>query len=267
MKASSVIGIIVGCLGIAMGATMEGSNIMAVLNPSAMLIVLVGTLGATITGTSFASIKAIPKLFKKAFSPDVLNLNARVTELVGYAEQARRDGLLALDEQLAGIEDPYTKKGLQLVVDGTDPELVADVLEAENDAMRKRHKAATQPFEKAGGYAPTLGIIGTVFGLVHVLSNLSKPETLGPSISSAFIATLLGISTANLIYLPIAARLKQLSEEELHFREMTLEGILAIQAGDNPRVVQEKLTAYIPPSMRMTEEEAAAAAQAQKAAA
>src|SRR4051812_17680600 len=220
MKASSIIGIIVGCLGIAVGATMEGSNVMAVINPSAMMIVLLGTLGATITGTSFDSIKAIPKLFKKAFSPDVLDLNGRVTELVSYAEQARRDGLLALDEQLANVEDPYTKKGLQLVVDGTDPELVADVLEAENDAMRKRHKAATQPFEKAGGYAPTLGIIGTVFGLVHVLSNLSKPETLGPSISSAFIATLLGISTANLIYLPIAARLKQLSEEELHFREI-----------------------------------------------
>jgi chemotaxis protein MotA len=112
-----------------------------------------------------------------------------------------------------------------------------------------------------------MGIIGTVFGLVHVLSNLSKPETLGPSISAAFIATLLGISSANIVYLPIAARLKQLSQEELHFRAMTLEGILAIQAGDNPRVVQEKLTAYIPPSMRMTEEEAAAAAQAQKAAA
>jgi chemotaxis protein MotA len=267
MKASSIIGIVVGCLGIAMGATMEGSQIAAVINPSAILIVLGGTLGATITGTSFDSIKAIPKLYKKAFSPDVLDLNGRVAELVRYAEQARRDGLLALDEQLAGIEDPYTKKGLQLVVDGTDPELVADVLEAENDAMRKRHAASTQPFEKAGGYAPTMGIIGTVFGLVHVLSNLSQPATLGPSISSAFIATLLGISSANLFYLPIAARLKQLSAEELHFREMTLEGVLAIQAGDNPRVVQEKLTAYVPPALRLTEEEAAAAAQAQKEAA
>ena len=117
MKASSIIGIIVGCLGIAVGATMEGSNVMAVINPSAMMIVLLGTLGATITGTSFDSIKAIPKLFKKAFSPDVLDLNGRVTELVSYAEQARRDGLLALDEQLANVEDPYTKKGLQLVVD------------------------------------------------------------------------------------------------------------------------------------------------------
>jgi chemotaxis protein MotA len=199
-----------------------------------------------------------------AASPD---LNARVTELVGYAEQARRDGLLALDEQLANVEDPYTRKGLQLVVDGTDPELVADVLEAENDAMRKRHGASTQPFEKAGGYAPTMGIIGTVFGLVHVLSNLSKPETLGPSISAAFIATLIGVASANVIYLPIAARLKQLSQEELHFRSMTLEGILAIQAGDNPRVVQEKLTAYVPPSLRMSDEEAEAAKAAAKEAA
>jgi len=267
MKASSLIGLIIGCVGIALGATMEGSQVMAVLNPSAMLIVLVGTLGATITGTSFESIKAIPSLFKKAFSPDVPDLNKRVTELVGYAEQARRDGLLALDEQLGGIEDPYTRKGLQLVVDGTDPDLVADVLEAENDAMRKRHSAATQPFEKAGGYAPTMGIIGTVFGLVHVLSNLSKPETLGPSISAAFIATLLGISSANIVYLPIAARLKQLSQEELHFRAMTLEGILAIQAGDNPRVVQEKLTAYVPPALRLTEEAAAAAAKPKQEAA
>jgi len=267
MKASSLIGLIIGCVGIALGATMEGSQVMAVLNPSAMLIVLVGTLGATITGTSFESIKAIPSLFKKAFSPDVPDLNKRVTELVGYAEQARRDGLLALDEQLGGIEDPYTRKGLQLVVDGTDPDLVADVLEAENDAMRKRHSAATQPFEKAGGYAPTMGIIGTVFGLVHVLSNLSKPETLGPSISAAFIATLLGISSANIVYLPIAARLKQLSQEELHFRAMTLEGILAIQAGDNPRVVQEKLTAYVPPALRLTEEAAAAVAKPKQEAA
>jgi chemotaxis protein MotA len=267
MKVSSLIGLVVGLAGLYLGATLEGSNPMAVLNLPAMLIVLGGTLGATIMGTSFDAVKAIPMQYKRVFAPDSPDLNAKVTELVGYAEAARRDGLLALDEVTNTIEDPYTKKGLQLVVDGTDPELVADVLEAENDAMRKRHAAATQPFEKAGGYAPTMGIIGTVFGLVHVLSNLSKPETLGPSISAAFIATLLGISSANIVYLPIAARLKQLSQEELHFRAMTLEGILAIQAGDNPRVVQEKLTAYVPPSQRMSEEEAAEAAKAQKEAA
>ena len=146
------------------------------------------------------------------------------------------------------IEDPFTKKGLQLVVDGTDPDLVADILESENDAMRKRHAAGVQPFDKAGGYAPTMGIIGTVFGLIHVLSNLDKPATLGPSISAAFVATLLGVASANVIYLPISARLKQLSQDELHARSLIVEGILSIQAGDNPRVVQEKLITFVPPA-------------------
>jgi chemotaxis protein MotA len=229
---------------------------MALLNMPAMLIVLGGTFGATMAGTSFANIKAIPALYKKAFLSEPPDLNGRVTELVGYAEKARRDGLLALDEQLSTVEDPFTKKGLQLVVDGTDPELVAEVLDAENDALRKRHQQGAQPFEKAGGSAPTMGIIGTVFGLVHVLQNLDQPETLGPSISAAFIATLLGVASANVVFLPVANRLKQLSAEELHFRSMTLEGILAIQAGDNPRMVKEKLITYVPPSERPAEDAA-----------
>ena len=190
-------------------------------------------------------------MYMKAFNAEPPDLNAKVAELVGYAESARRDGLLALDEVTNTIEDPYTKKGLQLVVDGTDPDLVADILESENDAMRKRHAASVQPFDKAGGYAPTMGIIGTVFGLIHVLGNLDKPETLGPSISAAFIATLLGVASANVIYLPIGARLKQLSQDELHVRALIVEGILSIQAGDNPRVVQEKLITFVPPAQRV----------------
>jgi chemotaxis protein MotA len=259
MKASTLIGLIVGCAGIALGATMEGSNVMAVLNPSAMLIVLGGTLGASMAGTSFENVKNIPVMYKKVMSAAPPDMVGRLNELVGYAEKARRDGLLALDEQLATVEDPYIKKGLQLVVDGTDPDLVADVLEAENDSMKKRHAAAVQPFDKAGGYAPTMGIIGTVFGLVHVLGNLDAPETLGPSISAAFIATLIGVASANVIFLPVGARLKALSAEELHFRQMTLEGILAIQAGDNPRVVAEKLLAFVPPSIRPAEADASGA--------
>ena len=251
MKASSAIGLVVAIVGLYLGAVMEGSNPMAVLSPSAMLIVLGGTLGAVIIGTSFASITNIPKMFMKAFNPPQHDLNAKVAELVGYAEAARRDGLLALDEVTSTIEDPYTRKGLQLVVDGTDPDLVADILESENDAMRKRHAASVQPFDKAGGYAPTMGIIGTVFGLIHVLGNLDKPETLGPSISAAFVATLLGVASANVLYLPIGARLKQLSQEELHARALIVEGILSIQAGDNPRVVQEKLITFVPPALRV----------------
>ena len=253
MKASSLIGVVAGGLFIALGATMEGSNVAAVMNIPAILIVLGGTLGAAMGGSDFQAIKNIPLMYKKAFLPEPYELNARVAELVGYAEKARRDGLLALDDQLAEVQDPFTRKGLQLVVDGTDPDLVAEVLEAENAAMRKRHAVSVQPWDKAGGYAPTMGIIGTVFGLVHVLTNLSQPETLGPMISAAFIATLLGVASANVVYLPVASRLKGLSAEELHFREMTIEGILSIQAGENPRVVAEKLLAYVPPSQRPDE--------------
>jgi chemotaxis protein MotA len=267
MKASSAIGLVVAIVGLYLGATLEGSNPMAILSPSALLIVLGGTLGAVIVGTSFAAITNIPKMYMKAFNPPQHDLNAKVAELVGYAEAARRDGLLALDEVTASIEDPYTRKGLQLVVDGTDPDLVTDILESENDAMRKRHAAGVQPFEKAGGYAPTMGIIGTVFGLIHVLGNLDKPETLGPSISAAFVATLIGVASANVIYLPLAARLKQLSQEELHARGLIVEGILAIQAGDNPRVVQEKLMTFVPPALRAEGEQAGAGANAAKAAA
>jgi chemotaxis protein MotA len=240
---------------------------MAILNPAAMLIVLGATLGATIMGTSFDAIKNIPKMYMKAFNNEPPDLNTKVSELVGYAESARRDGLLALDEVTNAIEDPYTKKGLQLVVDGTDPDLVYSVLDAENEAMRKRHVAGRAPFMQAGALAPTMGIVGTVFGLVNVMNNLNNPSSLGPLIAAAFLATLMGVGSANVVFLPVANRLKELSEAEIHFREMTLEGILAIQAGDNPRVVAEKLMAYVPPSERPTEEEQAAAMSAAKQAA
>jgi chemotaxis protein MotA len=266
MKASSAIGLGIAVLGLLVGPTMEGSNVAAIINPSAMLIVLCGTLGATIVGANFDAVKNIPKMFGKVFSSPPPDLNAMVAELVGYAESARRDGLLALDEQTSSIEDPFTRKGLQLVVDGTDPELVADILDAENSAMKKRHATGRQPFEKAGGYAPTMGIIGTVFGLVHVLANLDAPETLGPSISSAFIATLIGVASANVFYLPVATKLKQISEEELHARALIVEGILSIQAGDNPRVVQEKLVTFVPPALRVSADEKSAAAAAKAAA-
>jgi chemotaxis protein MotA len=194
--------------------------------------------------------KAVPQLYKVAMSPPELDLSGRVDLLVEYAEKARRDGLLALDDQLSAIDDDFTRKGFQLVVDGTDPDLVREILENEIDGMAARHHAAARPFEKAGGFAPTMGIIGTVLGLVHVLENLSAPETLGPSISGAFIATLFGVGAANVVFLPVSNKLKEISEEEIELRNVTLEGILAVQAGDNPRVVAEKLRSFIPPSKR-----------------
>jgi chemotaxis protein MotA len=267
MKFGTGIGIVISCIGIAMGATMEGTNVMVVINIPAILIVLVGTLGATIAACGLPVHIKLPKLYMKVLMPPDLDLVGRVNQLVGFADQARRDGLLALDEAVKSIDDPFTRKGVQLVVDGTDPDLVAAVLDAENEAMRKRHAAGRAPFMQAGALAPTMGIVGTVFGLVNVMNNLNNPSSLGPLIAAAFLATLIGVGSANVVFLPVANRLKELSEAEMHFREMTLEGVLAIQAGDNPRVVAEKLMAYVPPGERPTEEEQAAAQAAAKQAA
>jgi chemotaxis protein MotA len=255
MKAATAIGIGAALFGLLVGSTMEGTSPAAFLNIPAMLIVFVGTFGATLAGSTMERMKLIPTLYKKAISPDKPDLSSQLELLVGFAERARREGLLALDDEVAELDDAFTKKGLQLVVDGTDPELVREILENEIDGMSARHHNGALPFEKAGGLAPTLGIIGTVMGLVHVLQNLAQPATLGPAISGAFIATLYGVASANVVFLPTANKLKLLSAEEQELRTMTLEGILAIQAGDNPRVVADKLLSFIPPSERASEGE------------
>ena len=265
MKAATAVGIIVALGTLALGATLEGTSVVALLNVPAFLIVFGGTFGATFAGTTMEQIKKIPALYKKAVSPDKPDSSAQLETLVGFAERARREGLLALDDEVAELDDEFTKKGLQLVVDGTDPELVREILENEIDGMAARHHLGTQSFEKAGGLAPTMGIIGTVMGLISVLQNLSDPGSLGPSISVAFIATLYGVGMANVVLLPVATKLKQLSAEEVELRTMTLEGILAIQAGDNPRVVADKLLSFIPPGERAGDEDAAESSAAAEA--
>jgi chemotaxis protein MotA len=254
MKAATGIGIAVAAVGILMSAMMDGTSPAAFMNIPALLIIIAGTGGATMASVGMEGMKKIPALYKLVISAEPEEVQGRVALLVSLAEQARREGLLALDSQIAEIEDEFTRKGLQLVVDGTDPELVRDILEAETDAMAARHHAGVLPFEKAGGFAPTIGIIGTVMGLVHVLQNLSAPATLGPSISSAFIATLMGVASANVIYLPVANRLKAMSAAEVELRTLTVEGILSVQAGDNPRVVADKLTSFVPPAERGAED-------------
>jgi len=250
MKAATGIGIAAAVVGILLSAMMDGTSPAAFLNIPALIMIIAGTGGATLASCGMESMKRIPQLYKLVMNAEPPDTQSRVDLLVTLAEQARREGLLALDAKIAEIDDGFTKKGLQLVVDGTDPELVRDILEAEIDGMVARHHAGALPFEKAGGFAPTIGIIGTVMGLVHVLQNLAAPATLGPSISSAFIATLMGVGSANVIYLPVANRLKAMSAVEVELRTLTLEGILSVQAGDNPRVVADKLTSYVAPAER-----------------
>jgi chemotaxis protein MotA len=250
MKGITAIGIVGGVVFLLLGAQLEGTSPTSFFNLPALLIVCGGTLGATMASTSFERMKAMPGLYKKAFKGGKSDLVGCHRLVVDLAERARREGLLALDEHVSDIDDAFTRKAMQLVVDGTDPDVVREIMEVQMDGMAHRHAAHADPFEKAAGFAPTMGILGTVMALVAVLKNLADPASLGPSISVAFIATLYGVGMANVIFLPVANKLKQLSREELELRNMTLEGILAIQAGENPRVISDKLLSFIPPAQR-----------------
>jgi chemotaxis protein MotA len=250
VKAITAIGIGGTFVILLLAVLMEGGNPMAFLDIPALMIVIGGTTGATIASTNASQLGTAVKTAKLAFSGVEIDHHAASKQMVKLAEKARKDGLLALENDLAAIDDEYTKKGLQLVVDGADSDLVRAILQSELDGMSERHGLNARFFQTAGGFAPTLGILGTVMSLVHVLEHLDNPSSLGHSISGAFIATLYGVGSANLIFLPLSNKLKELSSFEVEYRTMLLEGILSIQAGDNPRLLAEKLETFIPPSAR-----------------
>ena len=262
MKQSTGIGMGMAVAVLLLSVIMEGGNPAALLNIPALLIVGGGTFGATLSSTSFALAKQMPKLAILAIKGEEIEPGGVVPLMVRLSEKARREGVLALEDELQQIDDPFTRKGLQLVVDGADSEIVQAILGAEIDTTRARHVRNATLFQTAGGFAPTLGILGTVLSLVHVLENLSSPSTLGHSIAGAFLATLYGVGSANLMLLPIGNRLKDISSREVAYRELLLEAILSIQAGDNPRMLAEKLQSFLSPSERAAAEDAAANAPA-----
>lgn len=256
MEITAIAGILLSIISMVVAFVMDGGHVLSLLKPTAAMIVFGGTIGATMVSFTASELKTIPKLvtiimFQKL--PDELLL---IDQIVGLADKVRREGLLYLENQLPQIEDGFMRKGIQLVVDGTDPELVRQILETEIYSIQERHHIGASIFETAGGYGPTMGIIGTVMGLVHVLGNLEKPETLGPSIALAFIATLYGVGSANILWLPIAGKLVNMSKKEIMLRELMLEGIISIQAGYNPLLIRERLSAFLKPrSSKKTEEE------------
>lgn len=225
----------------------------ALINGPALLIVIGGTFAAAMISFPLASVMKLPTLFIKSTGGAMQPGPELVALFLRLAEKARRQGLLALEDEAVQISDEFMKKGIMLVVDGTDPEVVRSVLEIDSAVLEERHKAGYEVLEAMGGFAPTMGIIGTVMGLISVLANLSDVSKLGPSIAVAFIATFYGVSTANLLWLPLGKKLKGKSQSEVAAREMMLEGILSIQAGDNPRIVQEKLLGYLAPRSRPQE--------------
>jgi chemotaxis protein MotA len=212
-----------------------------------MLLVFGGTIGAGMAGGILRDTKGIIPQLKRAFSSGATAPVKLVDTVVSLSQRARKEGLLALEDEVRKVDDPFLRRGLELAIDGTDPEELGEILHAEVAAKRKADRTGIKIFKDMGGYAPTIGIIGTVIGLVHVLEQLSDPEKLGPLIAGAFVATLWGVMSANLIWLPIANRLKRVSELECDQMELAIEGVLAIQSGSNPRLVAQRLRSLLPP--------------------
>lgn len=250
MKALTGIGIAGAFTALLLSVLMDGGNPVAFISIPAFIVVIGGTAAATAASSRPENFMAIPKLAILALKGNEIDMETSAQQMIRLAEKARREGLLALENDLRSIDDAYLRKGLQLIVDGAPSELVEEVLQAEMDIMGLRHGRGANVFAIAGGFAPTLGILGTVLGLVHVLGNLSSPGELGKSIAGAFLATLYGVGSANLIFLPIGNKLKSMSEDESDRRAMLLEAILSIQAGGNPRLLGEKLEAFLPPDRR-----------------
>jgi chemotaxis protein MotA len=250
MDLASIIGIIVCVGGLLAGFAMEGGNPGMLAQPSAAVIVFGGTIGACMFCAPLGMTINLWKVTLKAFMRKGHDTAELIEKFVAYAEKVRREGLLVLEEDANNEHDPFLRSGLQLVIDGNDTDLVRDILRTEVKHLTGRHGDGAHYFDNMGGFAPTFGIVGTVMGLVLVLSNLSDPSSLGGAVAAAFIATLYGVFSANAIFLPLANKLRHASHEEAVMREIMIEGILSIQAGDNPRIVKEKLSAFLSPGER-----------------
>jgi chemotaxis protein MotA len=248
MKATPI-GLMIALVGTFFGGMVKGVNpLVLVTNVPAIMIVIVGALGATMASFEMkVTTNAFKAMMVAVFPKKETGSAERLTLVVDFANRARQEGILSLEPELAKLEDPFMKKALQLAVDGNDPEDVGDVMRTEIRTLKARHKVAADWTMQYGIFAPTFGIIGAVMGLIATLSHLDQPELLGKGISAAFVATFWGVFLANGIMLPLTNKLKRMSAEEVQGREMVMEGILAIQSGQNPRVIEETLMTYLPP--------------------
>lgn len=250
MDLATILGLIGAVLIVVVVMIMDGgSPVELVTHPAAIILTMGGSLMAVFITTSLKHFLLIPKLIGVAFKETHFNEEEAIETLARMADKARREGLLALEEESKKIKDPFLQKGIMLVVDGVDPAQVKAILETQIHHMQERHAANYGLFNAAGGFAPTFGIIGTVMGLISVLKELDNPAKLAMSIAAAFLATLWGLLSSNLIYLPMGGKLKTKDTHEAAYRSLLLEGILSLQAGENPRIVREKLYAFLPPSV------------------
>lgn len=246
-----IMGMIGGLIIVVAAMIEKGASLETLLSLEALLVIIGGTVIALLNSFPKNEFKKIPKIFGVLFSAKGQQDPAEIiVQLVEMSQTTRRDGLLSLEGTIQGLENKFMKKGLEMVVDGLEPDLIKEVLEIEIESMEERHRLGATAFSTAGGTAPTLGVLGAVIGLIGALGNLNDIDKLGESIKSAFIATVYGIFTGYLIWHPFSSRLKRKSLEEIGNMNIMLEGILAIQAGNNPKSIERKLVGMLPPKDR-----------------
>lgn len=245
MDRASLIGIILGISAIAGGSIAEGGRLSTILQPTAAVIVFGGTLGATLLSISFSDVMKAVSSLKDVFSDKRMDAEMIISSLVKYSIVARRKGLIALEDEISEIDDDFLRDAMRLAINGMGVKMLRETLEQNNITYGEGKKRIAKVFETAGGFAPTIGIIGAVIGLIHVMENLSDPSKLGSGIAVAFVATVYGVGSANLILLPISKKLINRLSHETARREMIIEGVVGIQSGINPYDLEEKLRVFI----------------------
>ncbi|HEV8502816.1 MAG TPA: flagellar motor protein [Casimicrobiaceae bacterium] len=245
MDILSILGLAVAFIAIVGGQWLEGGSIGSMLQLAAFLIVIGGTVGAVMLQTPARVFREGLALARWIFVPPRHDTVASIAEITQWAEIARREGMLALEGRLDALPPGFTRNGLQMLVDGFEPERIREAMEVEIDAQADRQRAAAKIWEAAGGYAPTIGILGAVLGLIHVMENLTDPGKLGGGIAVAFVATIYGVGAANLLFLPAAHKLKSIINADVRHRELVLDGILGIANGENPKLIAARLEGYL----------------------
>ena len=245
MDVLSVLGVIIGLVAIIGGNWLEGGHLGALVNLPALLIVVGGTIGAATLQSPMSTLRLALQRLVFVFMPLQLDFKGGVGKIVRWAMAARKEGLLGLESIADSERDPFARKGLQLLVDGSEPDSIRAVMELESDLREQRDINAAKFYESMGGYSPTVGIIGAVLGLIHVMGNLADPSKLGPGIATAFVATIYGVALANLFLLPVASKLRVHGRIESQYREMLIEGVIAIAEGENPRAIELKLNGFV----------------------
>ena len=249
MDIATILGVI-SAFGLVIIAIFMGGGIQLFLNIPSLMIVVGGTLGATMISYPLKDVFGVFNVAKKALFTRHISISELIKRFIGFAKKSRKEGILALEGEIKDVTDEFLKKGVQLSIDGLEPQEISDVLETEVDFIRSRHQMGAEIFTTMGTFAPALGMIGTLIGLVQMLQTLDDPSSIGPAMAVALLTTFYGSIIANIVCLPIAGKLRTRSKEEVLAKEMSIQGIISISNGDNPRILEQKLLAFIPPNQR-----------------